>query len=67
VSYKADPARDAKAFDILQNMPAEVAQAFFWNFKSREERREAILAWHAHKIINEKARELVISTDSFYL
>lgn len=51
MSYKPQP-RDAKAFDILQNMPPEVAQAFFWNFKSRTERREAILAWHADKEIN---------------
>lgn len=51
MSYKPDTRRDAMAFDILQNMDPKAAQAFFWNFKSRSERREAILAWKAYKDI----------------
>lgn len=54
MSYKPDEKRDARAFDILQNMTPEWAQAFFWNFKSRTERRDAILAWHADRIMNER-------------
>lgn len=51
--YKPDPARDAKAFDILQNeMSPRIAQSFFWNFSSRTERREAILAWNADREMN---------------
>lgn len=51
-NYKADAARDAKAFNILQNMEPRIAQSFFWNFSSRTERREAILAWKADQEMN---------------
>ena len=55
MSYRLDERRDALAFDILQNMEPKIAQSFFWNFKSRTERREAILAWKADQEMNESA------------
>jgi hypothetical protein len=33
---------DASRFNALQNMPAQQAQAFFWNYQSRKERARAI-------------------------
>jgi hypothetical protein len=34
--------KDAVRFRALQNMPAEQAQAFFWNYSSRKQRAKAI-------------------------
>ena len=53
--YLTNAEADAKAFDILQNMEPRIAQSFFWNFKSREERRMAILNWKFYKEINESS------------
>ena len=33
--------RDADRFRFLQNIPAEQAQAFFWNYQSRQQRAKA--------------------------
>lgn len=52
MSYQPDERRDALAFDVLQNMEPRIAQAFFWNFKSRSERREAVLARKADREMN---------------
>ena len=41
--YKTNAELDAKAFDILQRLPHQVAQSFFWNHSSRQNRRDAIL------------------------
>lgn len=38
--------KEAQLFRTLQNMPAKVAQSFFWNYSSRKERAKAI-AEHA--------------------
>ena len=60
MAYKPHADLDAKAFDILQNMPPEIAQAFFWNYKSREQRRDAILAWHSIKQVVESVKKVAI-------
>lgn len=35
---------DAECFAYLQNLPVEKSQAYFWNWKSRKQRRKAILS-----------------------
>ena len=62
--YADDAARDAKCFAILQSVEPRIAQSFFWNFSSRAERREAILAWKADQEMNSK--EHIVSMDTTY-
>jgi hypothetical protein len=39
----AREAQDAMCFRFLQDLPVVAAQAYFWNYGSRRERRKAIL------------------------
>lgn len=42
LDYVARQERDAKRFNILQNISRHLAQAFFWNYESRRERAKQI-------------------------
>lgn len=42
MSNECNQKKDADRFRFLQNIPAEQAQAFFWNYQSRYQRAKAI-------------------------